>query len=130
MQRECESTFREFPEIFQCTYENVSKRSPEILKDARAKLYLLRGEQLAMEVIQQKITSLDAKVSWQKLYVELQTAKDQEMAAAISSISRSIEANQIQQSLSRIERTRSTVVTPIVNCTSNKLGSSVYTTCQ
>ena len=123
MQAECEAKFGEFPEIFQCTYENVVARNPRILQDARAKLYLLRGEQLAVEVLEKKISSLSAKVAWQSLYVELKGAKDREMAAAFESVSRSLEATRLQN-IQRSQANRT------INCTSNRLGSSVYTTCQ
>ena len=123
MQAECESKFREFPEIFQCTYDNVASRNPRILQDARAKLYLLRGEQLAVEVLEKRTSNINAKVAWQMLYVELKAAKDQELAAAFDSISRSLEATRLQNiQQSQFNRT--------VNCVSNRIGSSTYTTCQ
>lgn len=123
MQAECEVKATEFPDIFQCTYENVVARNPQILQDARAKLYLLRGEQLAVEVLEKKRSSLSAKVAWQSLFVELKAAKDQEMAAAFESISRSLETTRLRNiQQSQTNRT--------INCTSNNLGSSVYTTCQ
>ena len=123
MQAECEVKFKEFPDIFQCTYDNVVARNPRILEDARAKLYLLRGEQLAVEVLEKTRSSLSAKVAWQSLYVELKGAKDREMATAFESISRNLEATRLQN-IQRSQANRT------VNCTSNRLGSSVYTTCQ
>ena len=123
MQAECEAKFSEFPDIFQCTYENVVSRNPRILQDARAKLYLLRGEQLAVEVLEKRTSSLSAKVSWQRLYVELKAAKDQEMAASFEAVSRSLETTRLQ-STQRSQANRA------INCTSNKFGTSVYTTCQ
>jgi len=123
MQAECETKFRGFPEIFQCTYDNVASRNPSILQDARAKLYLLRGEQLAVEVLEKKTSNISAKVAWQQLYVELKAAKDREMAAAFDSISRSLEA-------ARLQNIQQTQVNRTVNCTSNRIGSSTYTTCQ
>ena len=122
MQAECESKFREFPEIFQCTYENVASRNPRILQDARAKLYLLRGEQLAIEVLEKKITNLQAKILWQKLYVQIKTAKDFETALAIQSISKNLDAQ-------RLNIPYQVPVNKSVNCVSNTIGSSVYTTC-
>ena len=123
MQAECEVKFKEFPDIFQCTYDNVAARNPQILQDARAKLYLLRGEQLAVEVLEKTRSSLSAKVEWQNLYVELKGAKDREMAAAFQSISRSLETGR-QQSIQQSQANRT------INCASNRVGSSVYTTCQ
>ncbi len=123
MQAECEAKFQEFPEIFQCTYENVVGRNPRILQDARAKLYLLRGEQLAVEVLEKSTSTLSAKVSWQRLFVELKTAKDQEMAGAFEAVSRGLEATRLQN----IQRSQGNQT---INCASNKLGISVYTTCR
>jgi hypothetical protein len=123
MQAECESQFREFPEIFQCTYENVASRNPRILQDARAKLYLLRGEQLAIEVLEKKITNLEAKILWQKLYVQIKTAKDFETALAIQSISKKLDAQ-------RLNIPYQVPLNKSVNCVSNTIGSSLYTTCK
>lgn len=126
MQAECEGQYTKFSEIYWCTYEAIAKRNQSILTDARAKLYLLRGEQLAQEVDDGKISSLDAKVLWQKLYVELKTAKDQEIAAGLSSLTRSIE-------LSRAAFptvTPTLAPSPQIHCTSQSVGHSVFTNCQ
>lgn len=93
MQAECEALHSKFPDIYHCTYSAVAARNPRILKDARAKLYLLRGEQLAQQVDDGKLSSLDAKVAWQQLYVELKSANDQEVMAAISSLSQVMAAS-------------------------------------
>jgi len=129
IQAECESKFREFPEIFQCTYEGVASRNPEILQDGRAKLYLLRGEQLAVEVLERKISSLDAKVAWQRLYVELKAAKEQETIAAIGAVSKSLDAARAATPPS--PQTTPVVVVPnlSISCRSTKLGTTIYTTC-
>lgn len=128
IQTECESTFREFPEIFQCTYEGVASRNPEILQDDRAKLYLLRGEQLAAEVLEKKISSLDAKIAWQRLYVELKEKKEQETVAALGAISKSLEA---ARSAGPPPRTTTAIIMPhpAISCRSTKLGTTIYTTC-
>jgi hypothetical protein len=47
MQAECEARYAKFPDIFNCTHDAVMARNPAIMRDARVKLYLLRGEQLA-----------------------------------------------------------------------------------
>ena len=130
IQAECEAKHREFPDIFQCTYENVAARNPGILQDARAKLYLLRGEQLALEVVEKKITSLDAKVAWQRLYVELKSAKDQEVAATANAISRNLEVARAAATPMQPTQAQITAPARTVNCTSTKLGATVYTTCQ
>jgi hypothetical protein len=121
MQAECEAKYREFPDIFQCTYDAVAARNPKILQDSRAKLYLLRGEQLALAVVKQKMTSLDAKVEWQKLYVELKAAKKQEISTTMLAVSQSLTASRVTQP--------QTATNPSINCTSTKLGTTVYTDC-
>lgn len=127
MQAECEAKIREFPEIFQCTYEAVASRNPGILQDARAKLYLLRGEQLALSVLQQQMSSLEAKVEWQRLYVDLRAAKEQEITALITATSKAL-----LDARSPPAPRPAPMVQPVsrsINCTSTKLGGSVYTTC-
>jgi hypothetical protein len=130
IQAECESQYREFPDIFQCTYDGVASRSPGILQDARAKLYLLRGEQLAVEVLERKISSLDAKVAWQRLYVELKAAKEQETIAAFGAVSKSLEAARAANQPPPQTATTMILSNPTVSCRSTKLGTTIYTTCQ
>ena len=129
MQAECEAKHRGFAELFQCTYEAVALRNPSILQDARAKLYLLRGEQLSLQVLERKISSLDAKVAWQQLFVELKGARDQEIVAIMNATARSLEASRAAavqaQPIPQLIGPK-----PTINCTSTKLGSNVYTTCQ
>jgi hypothetical protein len=71
------------------------------------------------------MTNLDAKVAWQRLYVELKAAKDREMADAFDSISHSLESVRIQNN----QNIGMGVNRPI-NCKSTKLGQNIYTTCQ
>lgn len=120
MQAECETKHREFPELFQCTYDAVASRNPIIMQDSRAKLYLLRGEQLALAVARQQMSSLDAKIEWQKLYVELKAAKEQEVATTMLAVSQSLAASRVAQPQ---------IVNPSLKCTSTKLGTTVYTNC-
>jgi hypothetical protein len=61
MQAECEARYAKFPDIFNCTHDAVMARNPGIMRDARAKLYLLRGEQLAGQV-----TTASSRVSMRK----------------------------------------------------------------
>ena len=119
MQAECESKHQNFSEMYWCTKEAVSTRNPTILTDARAKLYLLRGEQLAQEVDDRKISSLDAKVIWQNLFIELRSGKMQEISASLDSLSKSLEA-------ARASKQRSDQI----HCTSNQYGSFVSTNCR
>ena len=129
MQAECEAKYRGFPDVFQCTYDNIAARNPRILQDARAKLYLLRGEQLALEVVEKRTSSLDAKVAWQKLYVELKSSKEQEVIASINAVSRNLEAVRATTPLPATVQSQAVVPSPIINCTSTRLGSTVYTSC-
>ena len=69
IQANCEAQYTEFPAIYQCTHDHIVKKDPSILRDQRAKLYMLRGEQMAQEVKEGKLSSIDAKVRWQKLYI-------------------------------------------------------------
>lgn len=129
MQAECEAKHRDFPDIFQCTYENVAARNPAILQDARAKLYLLRGEQLALEVVEKKISNLDAKVAWQRLHVELKAAKDQEVVAAINAVSKNLEASRAASVPPTQSQMQFIPPSTAINCKSTKLGSTLYTSC-
>lgn len=80
-QAECENQYSVFSEIVSCTKEAFAN-------DARAKnnpnfkLYILKGEQLAEKVKSKELTDLDAKVEWQKLYVELKNNENNQSAAA------------------------------------------------
>ena len=120
MQAECESQHTKFPDIYRCTRDSIAARSPNILQDGRAKLYLLRGEQLAQEVNEGRMSSLDAKVLWQQLYVELKSAKDSESLAEMDTVSRYLAAS----------RAARTIQTPNVNCTSTQYGNTAYTNCR
>ena len=128
MQAECETKFHEFPEMFQCTYDAIVANSPGILQDARAKLYMLRGEQLAVAVVRHQMSSLDAKVEWQKEYLNMKAGKEQEEMAAVMAISAGMQAGQAAQPATAplgVPRTANTMI----NCTSSKIGSNVYTNC-
>ena len=125
MQAECEVRHTSFSDIYACTRAAVAARNPTILRDARAKLYLLRGEQLAGEVSEGRMSNIDAKVHWQRLFVDLKSANDQEVLAAIGTMGNSLVA------------VRATVPAPPaptspspVNCTSTVINSSVFTNCR
>ena len=120
MQAECESQHTRFPDIYQCTRDSIATKSPNILQDGRTKLYLLRGEQLAQEVNEGRMRSLDAKVLWQQLYVELKSAKDKDSLAEMDSVSRYLATSRTARSLQ----------TPSVNCTSTQYGNTAYTNCR
>lgn len=120
MQAECESQHSKFADIYQCTYDSIAKNSPHILRDARAKLYLLRGEQLVQEVNEGRMTSLDAKVMWQQLFVDLKSAKDAESLATADSVSRYLAATRVARP----------VQNPSISCTSTQSGNTAYTNCR
>lgn len=122
MQAECEARFTSFSPIYWCTREAIAERNPGIMQDARAKLYMLRGEQLAQEVDVGRMSSIGAKVEWQRLYVELKAAKDLEVMAALATIPRIAPpaASVVPQAATPSAQ---------VNCTSQRIGDSVFTNC-
>lgn len=128
MQAECESKFREFPDIFQCTYDAIAANNPSILQDPRAKLYMLRGEQLAVAVSRHQMSSLDAKVEWQKEFLNMKAGKDQEDLAAVMAISAGMQAGQAAAPAALAPAAPRLGNAP-VNCTSSRIGSNVYTNC-
>lgn len=72
-QRRCEAKSDKFVEIFECTKQQMqaqTNNNPDEMSES-ARLYLLKGEQLNEQVAENKISDLDAKFEWQKLYVEL-----------------------------------------------------------
>ncbi len=90
MQAECELKFTDFIGIYDCTRENIVARNPSILQDDRAKLYMLRGEELVSYVKNGTMTDIQAKVLWQKLYVELRADKLGEVREQLDSIAKSL----------------------------------------
>ncbi len=72
-QNHCETQSDKFIEIFKCTKQQLQAQSADQQKDISesARLYLLKGEQLSQKVANNKMSDLDAKFEWQKLYVEL-----------------------------------------------------------
>lgn len=80
-QAECENHYSAFAEIVACTKESFANDSTA-KNDANFKLYILKGDQLAEKVRSKEISDLDAKVEWQKLYIELKNSEEKEEAAA------------------------------------------------
>ncbi len=126
MQADCEEKYKEFTDIYQCTYDSIVAKNPKILKDPIAKLYMLRGEQLALAVTRQQMSSLDAKVEWQKQFLEMKRIKEQEVGLALQAIT-TMPQPQPQYVQPQVNMPR---VNPTTTCTSNKIGSTVYTNCQ
>lgn len=88
MQAECEAKEKAFPDVVRCTRQSIAERAPSKLREPSAKLYLLRGEQLATDVEAGKISDIDARVAWQKLYIELFEPTKEDRAAAMRALSR------------------------------------------
>lgn len=80
-QAECENQYSAFSEIVTCTKEAFANNA-RAKNNAGFKLYMLKGEQLAEKVKSKEITDLDAKVEWQRLYVDLKNNEGNESAAA------------------------------------------------
>jgi hypothetical protein len=114
IQAQCEARFERFADMYRCTASEIAKTAPSITNDARAKLYLLRGEQLAEQVERGQISNIDAKVAWQQLFVELKSASARDIANALQAMPRPVPT------------TRS----PAVTCNSQVIGSSIATNCQ
>jgi hypothetical protein len=102
-QAECENQYSVFSEVVLCTKQAFAN-------DARAKnsadfkLYILKGEQLAEKVKSREITDLDAKVEWQRLYVNLKNNEESRSEAAAATYNAS--------------KPRQTVCTPVGNSVS------------
>lgn len=72
-QAECEKAHQLIGEIVACTKQTLAEKNPAKLRDAKAKLYLLRGDQLADDVAAGRMGNSEARVAWQRLYLELWT---------------------------------------------------------
>lgn len=83
IQADCERSHAAFPDVVACTRGTIAAKNPGITQDARAKLYLLKGEQLAQEVSAGRMSDIQARAEWQRLYVELQTAARADQAATM-----------------------------------------------
>jgi ABC-type uncharacterized transport system auxiliary subunit len=69
-QMQCEKQYQNFADIVQCT-KNAFADNARVTADARTRAYFLRGDQLVDQIKRGKISELDAKVEWQKMYLEL-----------------------------------------------------------
>jgi hypothetical protein len=123
MQAECEARFTAFPDIFECTRSNIAERSPRILQDQRAKLYLLQGEQLAAQVRAGRISDLDAKVEWQKAYMAMRNSADAEAARNAAAL------GLVTKGLGQIVAPQ-VPVKPTVSCTTREAFGVIQTDCR
>jgi len=78
----CEEQYSKFLDIYSCTKQSIGTDT-RLNKDAGVKLYLLKGEQLVEQLNNGKISEIDAKTEWQKLFVELKQHEDGEQAARV-----------------------------------------------
>ncbi len=78
----CEEQSNKFVDIFTCTKNSIAT-DIRLNKSSEVKLYLLKGEQLLEQLTSGKITELDAKTEWQKLFVELKGKEDNAQAQRI-----------------------------------------------
>jgi len=78
----CEEQYGKFLDIYTCTKQSIATDA-RLNKDAGVKLYLLKGEQLVEQLSNGKISEIDAKTEWQKLFVELKQHEDGEQAARV-----------------------------------------------
>ena len=87
LQAQCEAAHpSSFPSMFQCTRDAVVAKKPDAMADARVKLYMLKGEQLAGQVAAGKIADIDARVEWQKTFVEMRAARDAEVMQVLATM--------------------------------------------
>ena len=77
----CEEQYSKFLDIYSCTKQSIALDA-RLNKDAGVKLYLLKGEQLVEQLNNSKISEIDAKTEWQKLFVELKHNEDSRKASA------------------------------------------------
>lgn len=136
IQAECEALHADFSPMYWCIRQNIAARSPGVMANDRAKLYLWRGEQHAREVDAKRISSLDAKVLWQELFVSLKAANDQEANAAAASMAMRLDAIRAAYQPPPQPQTPALYVPPAVrspmplNCTSTAVGGVVQTVCK
>jgi hypothetical protein len=111
LQAACEAQHAQFKAVVQCTQSSIASQNPRILQDPRAKLYLLRGQELAADVEAGRISDVGARVAWQRMYLDFDTAARKDMAESIE------------------QMTRKPARPAQVNCTSTKIFDTVRTTC-
>lgn len=129
IQADCERSFSAIGDIVQCTRSTLVEKNPAKLQDAKAKLYLLRGEQLAADVAADRMNNLDARVAWQKLYVELWTPSPEENAAHMRLLGQMLQQQQRQAAESGYKIVTPPAATTTV-CTSGPFLGQVRTECK
>lgn len=113
IQAGCEAQHAQFKSVVECTQAGIARQNPRILQDPRAKLYMLRGHELASEVDAGRISEASARVAWQRMYLEFETASRAELAESIERMTRRPAARQDE-----------------ISCTSRRLGNEVQTKCE
>ena len=84
-QAECESKFTAFSDIYLCTKQAFANND-RAQSDANFKLYILTGEQLAESVRLNRLTDLEAKIEWQKLFLKLQRDERNTSSAGLAAV--------------------------------------------
>lgn len=80
-QAQCEKQHAAFPDVVTCLKTAVaSDPNPRFMSEER-KLYLLKAEQLSLQVQKGQISDLDARVALQQLYVDLSNQSSQQRTA-------------------------------------------------
>jgi hypothetical protein len=114
--------------VVECTRGRLVEQYPQKLQDQKVKLYLLRGEQLAEDVRAGRASDVDAKVAWQRMYVELWEPSPAERAAA-----RQAAAAAQQRQAEEAATSGYTIVQPAPTthtvCTSQNLPGGTQTNC-
>jgi hypothetical protein len=127
-QADCEKSYSAIGDIVSCTKSTLAQKNPAKLEDPQAKLYLLRGEQLSADVAAGRMSNVDARVAWQKLYIELwaQEPSPEEKAARMRLLGQMLsqQAQQNTESGYKIVKPPTTTV-----CTSSPFLGNVRTEC-
>lgn len=126
-QAACETKSNDLGAIVRCTKDTLAEKNPAKLQDAKAKLYLLRGEQLAADVAAGRMSNIDARVAWQKIYVDLWEATPQESAERMKLLAQMLQAQQRQQAESGYKIVQPPVTTV---CISGPYLGQVRTDCK
>ena len=117
IQADCETISSDLVAIVRCTKDTLAKKNPAKLQDAKAKLYLLRGEQLAADVAAGRMSNIDARVAWQKIYVDLWDATPQESAERMKLLAQMLQQQQRQQAESGYKIVQPPVTTVCISGT-------------
>jgi len=108
IQRDCEKQYSKFEDIVNCTKAALAGNS-SAEKDASVKLYFLEAEQLIEKINKGVMTEGEAKLEWQRLFVNLKNKEESRRPVYIQ--------NNNSQNYT-VPRPRQTVCTPMGNSVS------------